>query len=75
MILPNLAGFDLSLCISLVGLDGSDFGKGNPPLDLLALVLGGGDPLSTNGSFELGKLQVGCSRFGGFRSSLDIPTS
>ena len=75
MILPDLTGFDLSLCISLVGSGGSDFGEGNLPLDLVASILGGRDLLPTNGSFELGKLQVGRSQFGGFWSSLDTPTS
>ena len=58
VILPDLAGFDLSLCISLVGSGGSDFGEGNLPLDLLASILRGRDPLPTNGSFELGGLRV-----------------
>ena len=75
VILPDLAGFDLSLCISLVGSGGSDFGEGNLPLDLVASILGGRDLLLTNGSFKLGKLQVGRDQFGGFWSSLDTPPS
>ena len=42
----------------MVGSSGSDFGKGNPPLDPLVLVLENEDPSPTDWSFGLSSNRV-----------------